>query len=112
MIQKIFNNIPWDKSEQQVFKKVNKSVIGRYRVFLETIRDGPVFPCVCCHRLLYNNSVIEIKSLQEFKEALYHIDENLFETVGYVKNHQEPDRTLILLNVPTVTCAAEIVNVL
>ena len=67
------------KYRQKVFKKVNKTVIGRYRVFLETIRDGPVFPCVCCHRLLFNNSVIEIKSLQEFKEALDEIDEHLFE---------------------------------
>ena len=52
------------KYRQKVFKTVNETSTGRHRVFLDTVRDGPIYGCVSCHRLLYNNGVVEINPNQ------------------------------------------------
>ena len=36
-----------------------KSVIGRRKVFFDAVRDGPIFGCVCCHRIRFRNGVVK-----------------------------------------------------
>ena len=70
---------------KRVFKKNNESVFGRRRVFIESVRDGPRFPCIVCHRMLFNISVIQI-NLEKFREDLNAVEENdFFEKVVYVR---------------------------
>ena len=59
--------------------KINSTVSGRKRIFIETVRDGPVYGCICCHRTLYKNSVIEIENIEKFRENLNEAFNELFE---------------------------------
>ena len=69
------------KLRTKTFKKMNASKFMRRHIFAEIVKDGPIFPCISCHRLLYNNSVITIMKLEEFKMKVNSITENLFEEV-------------------------------
>ena len=61
------------------FTKINSTVSGRKRIFIETVRDGPIFGCICCHRTLYKNSVIEIENIEKFRDDLNEAFNGLFE---------------------------------
>ena len=62
-----------------MYSKINSTVSGRKRIFLETVRDGPIYGCICCHRTLYKNSVIEIDNIEKFQENLNEAFNELFE---------------------------------
>ena len=34
-------------------------MLGRRQIFFESVRYGPIFACVCCHRKQYKKSVFE-----------------------------------------------------
>ena len=36
---------------------LNGTEEGRRKLFRDSIRDGRIFPCICCHRLCFRNSV-------------------------------------------------------
>ena len=46
-------------------------------VSLDTVRDGPIYGCVSCHRLLYNNAVVEIRNIEDFKDKLDELEDGL-----------------------------------
>ena len=72
--------------------KVNSTVSGRKRTFIETVRDGPIFGCICCHRTLFKNSVIEIENIETFRENLNEAFNDLFEyAICSHMNGEEPD---------------------
>merc|ERR1711884_140076 len=64
---------------QRNHKKISSTVFGRKRIFIETVRDGPIFGCICCHRTLYKNSVIEINNIEKFRDNLNEAFNELFE---------------------------------
>ena len=64
---------------QSNHRKINSTVCGRKRIFIETVRDGPVYGCICCHRTLYKNSVIEIEDIEKFRDNLNEAFNELFE---------------------------------
>ena len=64
---------------QKNFSKINSTVSGRKRIFLETVRDGPIYGCICCHRTLFKNSVIEIENIERFRDNLNEAFDQLFE---------------------------------
>merc|ERR1712241_903472 len=66
-------------NRQREYRKINSTVSGRKRIFIETVRDGPIFGCICCHRTLYKNSVIEIDDIEKFQENLNEAFNELFE---------------------------------
>ena len=41
---------------------------GRHRIFLESVKHGPIYGCACCHRSCFENGVISLKS--SFKEDM------------------------------------------
>ena len=80
------------KYRQQKFKEINKTLFGRKRAFIETVRDGPIFGCISCHRALYGNGVIEIEDIVKFREELNAAFETLFEdTISYTIDGSEVD---------------------
>ena len=83
--EKIKLRIPWAKwtakSKAKRYKMKNNSIFMRKRQFIEMVRDGPIYPCISCHRILYHNAVILIKNLNEFKEKINKITDNLFDEV-------------------------------
>ena len=64
---------------QKKYSKINSTVSGRKRIFLETVRDGPIYGCICCHRTLFKNAVIEIENIERFRENLNEAFDDLFE---------------------------------
>ena len=64
---------------QKKFSKINSTVSGRKKIFLETVRDGPIYGCICCHRTLFKNSVIEIENIERFRDNLNEAFDQLFE---------------------------------
>ena len=69
------------KSLTKRFKRMNDSKFKRRRIFTDAVRDGPIFPCISCHRLLYNNAVNTIKNLNKFRLKIDAVTSNLFEEV-------------------------------
>ena len=50
-----------EAAKKQVFRsKEVDSAFKRKKIFLDSVRNGRIFPCICCHRLLYDNSVVEL----------------------------------------------------
>ena len=47
-------------------------------------RFGPSFPCICCHRLLFNISVVQI-DLEKFENDVNGVHENIFEETIHFK---------------------------
>ena len=64
---------------QSKYKKIHSTVCGRKRIFIETVRDGPIYGCICCHRTLFKNSVIEIVNIEKFRDNLNEAFNDLFE---------------------------------
>ena len=80
------------KYRQEKFKDINKTLFGRKRAFLESVRDGPIFGCVSCHRALYANGVVEIEDMVRFQDELNGAFENLFtDTISYTIDGTEVD---------------------
>merc|ERR1711884_411244 len=72
------------KYRQERHREINKTVFGRKRAFIESIRYGPIFGCVSCHRALYANGVVEIEDIVKFHDELNAAFDNLFEeTISY-----------------------------
>ena len=46
------------KQRLQNDKKMLKSPIGRRKKFFEAVREGPIFGCVCCHKIKFRNGVV------------------------------------------------------
>ena len=63
----------------RAFKRRNETIHGRERNFRNAVRDGPIYPCICCHRLQFNDAVVEIEEIQEFKELLNGFESGFFE---------------------------------
>ena len=80
------------KYRHRVFKQDNKTAFGRYRVFLDTVRDGPIYGCVSCHRLLYFNAVVEISSMEDFRDKLNDLKAGFFE------------KTIVAEKIPSLKC--------
>ena len=47
------------KNEEERLRKLqlNSTEEGRRKIFRDSIRDGRKYPCICCHRLCFKNSV-------------------------------------------------------
>ena len=54
-----------------------KSEIGRRRLFFESVRDGPIFACVCCHRIRFEKGVVRYDT--ELKSRITQADPDLLE---------------------------------
>ena len=78
----------------KIFKKCNESVFGRRRVFIENVRFGPSFPCICCHRRLFNISVVQI-DLQKFEKDVNDVHENIFEDTIHFKTPSNKNKYYI-----------------
>ena len=53
----------------------------RQEKFFQTVKYGPIFICICCHRKLFETGVKEIKDMRVFIEELDMIRECLFDDV-------------------------------
>ena len=77
---------------QTKHKNINSCISGRKRTFIETVRDGPIFGCICCHRTLFKNSVIEIENIEKFRDNLNEAFHELFEySICSYRNGDELD---------------------
>ena len=84
---------------KKVFKKYNESAFGRRRVFIESVRDGPCFPCIVCHRMMFNISIIQI-NLEKFRKDVNAVEGcNFFEKVVHDRIPSSKNRHYIC-----VTC--------
>merc|ERR1711884_437559 len=80
------------KYRMERHREINKTVFGRKRAFIESVRDGPIFGCVSCHRALYANGVIEIEDIVKFHDELNAAFDHLFEdTISYTIDGSEVD---------------------
>ena len=71
------------KYRERRYRKVNNTIHGRKRLFWERTRDGVIYPCMSCHRLLFDISVINVKDIIDFKDKVNGLKRGLFEeTVG------------------------------
>ena len=87
----------------RLFKKHNESIFGRRRCFIESVRNGPCYPCISCHRLLFNVSVVEIRDLQKFREDVNECYDNIFEKTIHARTPANKNRYYICS-----TCKAHI----
>ena len=79
------------------FEKKNKTATGRKRIFLDSIRDGCSYPCVCCHENKYSNGVHNIADMAKLKDQLDSEFKDLFhDTILPVSELREED----LENIP------------
>jgi len=39
-------------------KKIMNTIIGRRKAFFNAVRDGPIYGCVCCHRIRFRSGVV------------------------------------------------------
>ena len=59
-----------------------KTPEGRIQLFKEAVMYGPIFPCVCCQRVMFKQSVVDYNSVKEkiekheglFEKAIQNID--------------------------------------
>ena len=49
---------------------------GRRRMFLDSVKHGPIYSCVCCHRSCFENGVVSLKA--NFREELEVVHPGLF----------------------------------
>ena len=69
------------KMRDEEYKRLNNTVHGRKRLFWEATRDGCIFPCICCHRLMFKNSVEHIKDLNRYRAGLNGKKPGFFEEI-------------------------------
>merc|ERR1712155_238901 len=64
------------------FVEHNSTIQARRRIFNDSVKHGPIFDCISCRRLLYDNAVIRIKDSEKAS-----FEEKLNETkTGHFKN--------------------------
>ena len=57
---------------------------GRRQLFFRSVKFGPIFICISCHRRLFENSVKALSDVNEFITELEEIHPGLFsKTIGY-----------------------------
>ena len=61
----------------QINKKMMKSAIGRRRKFFDSVRDGPIYGCVCCHRIRFRNGVVRFDD--NIKECIFSINPSIID---------------------------------
>ena len=60
-----------------------KSVEGRRQIFFRSVKYGPIFVCISCHRSLFEHSVESISDINNFKSNLEDIHPGIFnKTIG------------------------------
>ena len=60
-----------------------KSVEGRRQIFFRSVKYGPIFVCISCHRSLFEHSVESISDFNDFKSNLEEIHPGIFnKTIG------------------------------
>ena len=73
------------KSERKMLKK---NAQRRRRIFLDSVKYGPIFGCVSCHRLCFKNGVDKLNS--NFEEELERLFPNLLsKCIGNIRNAPE-----------------------
>ena len=61
-----------------------KTSEGRRKIFFRSVKYGPIFICVCCHRSLFEHSVQLIKGINEFICQINNLHTKIFENaIGY-----------------------------
>ena len=57
---------------------------GRRQLFFRSVKFGPIFICISCHRRLYENSVKALRDIDKFINELEEIHPGIFnKTIGY-----------------------------
>ena len=44
-----------------------------FKIFWDTVKEGPDYVCTCCHRLMYRKTVLEFQR-SKYEERLQEID--------------------------------------
>ena len=58
-----------EKTKKQVYRITSiDSAFKRKKAFLNSVRNGRIFFCICCHRKLYENQAIELDD--HWKESM------------------------------------------
>jgi hypothetical protein len=81
------SEIAAEKSKQRKQEKdiKMKSEIGRRRMFFEAVRPGPIYGCVCCHRIRFRKGVVEYDSA--LRDRISQKDSDILnKAVGIPKN--------------------------
>ena len=52
--------ISMEKSKARTKTRINlnKSELGRRKLFFDAVREGPIYACICCHRIRFKKGVI------------------------------------------------------
>ena len=82
-------------AEKEKFKRMKKkdrlkTAEGRIAAFREDTRDGPCFPCICCQRAMFHQSVVKyegkVKEKIESYEGLYEKAIERIDMIPIVRN--------------------------
>ena len=50
-----------EAAKKQAYRsKAVDTAFKRKKLFLDSVRNGRVFPCICCHRVMYDSQVVEL----------------------------------------------------
>ena len=73
------------RKKQKDRKKHYENAQRRRRIFLDSVKHGPIFACICCNRLCFENGVVEVSN--NFEEKLESLYPGLFsKSIGNIEN--------------------------